>query len=105
MDRTDIEDLIRSYVEEQLSLQGNGGTLTTDLLTENICIPRLGVRTRRGHASSVTGSFNKHAKLMKPYTDGAFISMPEWWRMLVEVADDNNWSLPMLRVFCYACIW
>ena len=97
MDRIAIEAEVRLYVEEHLERQGNATPLAIKTLVESI--PRLGVYTRKGHEASVTGSFNKHVKDMKPYSDGSFISMPQWWRKLRERADDNGWSLPMLIRF------
>lgn len=97
MNRTMIEEEVRVYVTEQLEKQGNATPLAIGILVENI--PRLGVYTRKGHSASVTSAFTKHARDMKPHTDGPFISMHQWWRMLKERADDNGWSLPMLVRF------
>lgn len=97
MDRTDIEEEVRTYVTEQLEMQGNATPLAINILVDNI--PKLGVYTRKGHSAAVTSSFAKHVRDIKPYVDGPFISMPQWWRKLREKADDCAWSTAMLVRF------
>jgi hypothetical protein len=93
MDRTMIEEEVAVYVTERLAQQGNETPLTVRTLVENI--PRLGLYTRKGHEASVTGQFSKAVRDLKPYSDGMFISVPQWWKRINEVGDDNGWSLPM----------
>ena len=93
MDRTMIEEEVTAYVTERLAEQGNETPLTVGTLVDNI--PRLGMFTRKGHEASVTGNFTKAVRELKPYSDGVFVSVPQWWKRINEIGDDNGWSLPM----------
>jgi len=91
MFRQDVVDEVTEYVTQKLTESGNVSTLTIDTIVKHL--PKLGLYTRKGHEQSATQYFTRAAKDITPYSEGAFISVPEWWRMLNELLDDRGWSL------------
>jgi hypothetical protein len=92
MTREEILEQVGEYAEEKLLEYGQMSELALSTIMENF--PRMGVYPKAGREESITKGFPRAAREIKPYIQGAFISVPKWWQQLNDVGDDNGWSIP-----------
>jgi hypothetical protein len=92
MEKEYILEKLQEYAEGRLVEEGHMSYLAVSIIIDHF--PKMGLYPKDGREASITSSFTKGSREVRPHASGAFISVPQWWRQFREIADDMGWSIP-----------
>jgi len=95
--RAEVTDTLLAYAFDALGEEGKDTEEVRRIVTENM--PPFTLVTKHGQKPNITNAFSKNVKDIKPYCDGEYISMDEWWKALAEMAQDLGLSIPLMCRF------